>query len=129
MALLCPPATAGWSPGIEEFLLANPLARIQSRISTLSRLRRELLVLAIAMAFGLLLLPWLIFLVGQLILGPYSAGGAGRFFADYFVGLAHGTLVFWIVACGPFFFVSAVRLLWSLRPARNGTEADAQRGQ
>lgn len=81
--------------------------------------RRELLIGGIAVACGLVLVPLLIWLVGHRILGPYthtqdpSAGtGPLRLLADFFTGLAHGSVVFWCVALGPYVLLSLMRLLY-----------------
>src|SRR5579862_4185396 len=83
--------------------------------------RRELLIFGIAAACGLILMPFLIWLVGNRILGPYthtqdpSAGtGPMRLLADFFAGLAHGSVVFWCVALGPYVLLSLIRLLYGI---------------
>jgi hypothetical protein len=80
---------------------------------------RELLILGIALACGLLLMPFLIWLVGNRVLGPYTHGqdataGTGplRLLADYFTGLVHGSVIFWCVAAGPYVLVTLARLLY-----------------
>jgi hypothetical protein len=82
-----------------------------ARLRAQSRTRRELIALAIALASGVLLLPWLIWAVGKTVLGPYGHGGALQFWSDFFVGLGQGSAVFWIVALGPFIFMLLVRLI------------------
>jgi hypothetical protein len=87
--------------------------------------RRELIILGIASACGFILMPFLIWLVGNRVLGPYihgqdAAAGTGplRLLADYFAGLGHGSVIFWCVAVGPYLLVLVVRLLYRLvRPA------------
>lgn len=81
--------------------------------------RRELLIFGIAMAVGLFVVPFLIWVVGNRILGPYthtldpSAGtGATRLLADFFTGLGHGSAIFWCVALGPYVLLTLVRLLY-----------------
>lgn len=81
--------------------------------------RRELLFFGIALACGLILMPLLIWLVGNRVLGPYTHGqepGAGtgpmRLLADFFVGLAHGSVIFWSVALGPYVLLWFVRVLY-----------------
>ncbi len=96
----------------EELLLPNPFARIGSFWSAQSRTRRELLAMALALASGLLVLPWLIWIAGQLVLGPYVGGGVLRFIGDFFVGLAHGELTFWSIVLGPPIFLALLRLMW-----------------
>jgi hypothetical protein len=87
--------------------------------------RRELVILGLALACGFLLMPFLIWLVGNRVLGPYTHGqdataGTGplRLLADYFTGLGHGSVIFWCVAIGPYILVLVVRVLYGLvRPA------------
>jgi hypothetical protein len=96
-----------------------------------SRARRELLIYSLALLCGLLLMPLLIWFAGNRVLGPYTHGQnphAGPFalLADFFVGLAHGSAVFWVVALGPAGLLLLARLLlWLVRvmptgPARGG---------
>jgi hypothetical protein len=94
------------------------------------RLRRELIVYGVALLFGLLGMPLLIWLAGNRVLGPYTHGQnphAGPFalLADFFVGLIHGSAVFWAVALGPAvlllllrLFVTVVRAVPSAGPRR-----------
>lgn len=73
--------------------------------------QRELIVLGICLLIGMLLLPVAIWLVGDRLLGDYAHGGVGSLLADYYRGLAGGSLAFWIVAAGPYAAVWCVRLL------------------
>jgi hypothetical protein len=106
-------------------MAANPSAPVPDSGTTPrpagASVRRELLIFAIAVASGLLVLPILIWLVGNRILGPYThtqdaTAGTGpmRLLADYFTGLAHGSLIFWCVALGPYILITLARALWSL---------------
>ncbi|HVP33557.1 MAG TPA: hypothetical protein VMT09_07900 [Steroidobacteraceae bacterium] len=75
-------------------------------IGPFTRLQRELIVAGGALAVGLLVMPFLIWAGGNRVLGPYTHGenpkaGPWALFADYVVGLAHGSAVFWVVALGP----------------------------
>jgi hypothetical protein len=74
-------------------------------------LRRELLILAGAVAFGVLLVPALLWLWGPRALGPYVGGGIAAIVANFFQGLASGSLGFWIVAVGPYLVVTIIRAL------------------
>jgi hypothetical protein len=105
----------------KESLLPNPLARVRSFWSAQSPLRRNLLLLALALAFGLLVLPWLIWIAGSAALGPYAGGNVLHFIGDFFVALAHGELVFWLIVLGPPLFLILARLLWwAVFQARTG---------
>jgi hypothetical protein len=72
----------------------------------LSPLQRELIAVGATLAFGILAMPFLIWLMGNRMLGPYTHGdnpkaGPWALFTDYVAGLAHGSAVFWGVALGP----------------------------
>jgi hypothetical protein len=92
----------------------EPLARVRSSYAGLSRTRRELIVLGAALLFGLVVMPFLVWYAGMRVLGPYTHGNnphAGPFALlwDYFVGLFHGSAVFWTVALGPLALLLLVR--------------------
>ena len=75
---------------------------------------------------GLVIVPLLTWVVGTHVLGPYSRGTqvADRPLAllgDFYRGLAHGYVVFWIVAVGPAVLVYVVRLLVALARRQPGT--------
>ena len=104
------------------------------------RVRRELLIYGLALLCGLLLVPFLIWFAGNRVLGSYTHGQnphAGPFalLADFFMGLAHGSAVFWVVALGPAgllllgrLFVQLVRILPS-GPARGAGPTPPAAGQ
>ncbi len=109
-----------------------------------ARLRLELIILGISIVCGLVLMPFLIWLVGNRLLGPYTHGqdasaGTGplRLLADYFSGLGHGSVMFWCVAVGPYLIVLFIRLLYRLlrsprppaAPAPRDRRADLGRGR
>lgn len=80
----------------------------------LPRARRELIVAGAALAAGILVVPFLIWAAGNRVLGPYTHGdnpraGPWGLFADYVVGLAHGSAVFWVVALGPLALLLLIR--------------------
>ena len=124
-------------------MAANPPAQVPEAATTgsnhLALLRRELLILGIAVVGGLVVVPLLIWVVGNRILGPYTHGtdtsagtGPARLLADFFDGLVHGSVIFWLVALGPLVLVTLARLLWALirsspRPAAPAAPAPAQR--
>ena len=99
-------------------------------LSALSPMRRELIAVGAALAFGILVMPFLIWLGGNRVLGPYTRGddlkaGPWGLFADYVVGLVHGSAVFWGVALGPLLLLLLVQgfltLLKSVPQLRRGT--------
>ncbi len=90
------------------------LARARQSFTGLSRAQRELIVAGVALAVGLLVMPFLIWAAGNRVLGPYTHGdnlkaGPWALFADYVVGLAHGSAVFWVVALGPLALFTLIR--------------------
>ena len=102
-------------------------------------LRREALWLAIFVGFGLFVLPALVYLVGEQLLGEYRPdGGMGTFYADLYGHLARLTGLAWVLVLGPWFAILLLRLLWlplrqfgrrhPARPAAEADEAPAQRG-
>ena len=95
------------------------LARARRSFTRLSRVRRELIVGGLAFAVGLLAMPFLIWVGGNRVLGPYAHGdnpkaGPWALFADYVVGLAHGSAVFWFVAVGPLALLLLIRGFFAL---------------
>jgi hypothetical protein len=94
--------------------LPERLMRPWQSFTGLPRAQRELIVAGVALAAGLLLMPFLIWLAGNRVLGPYTHGdnpkaGPWALFADYVVGLAHGSAVFWVVALGPLALLLLIR--------------------
>jgi len=86
---------------------------------------RELLLLGVALLCGLVLMPLLIWVAGNRVLGPYTHGQnlhAGPFalLGDFFIGLAHGSAIFWAVALGPLALLLLLRLFIRLLRALPG---------
>ena len=83
-------------------------------------LRREFALLAGALAFGLLVIPLLIWVAGHATLGPYTHGDSGpgygplTLYGDYFAGLGRGWIMYWAVALGPLLLLVAARLWLAL---------------
>lgn len=73
-------------------------------------LRRHLLWLAAALAFGALALPFLVYYTGSATLGPYAHGGPGTFMRDYFVDLTRMRGSAWALLLGP----AALVLVWRI---------------
>lgn len=83
-------------------------------------IQRELIILGVALACGFIVVPLLIWVVGNRILGPYvhtqdpTAGtGPMRLIADFFGGLSHGSVIFWCVVIGPYVLLTLIRFLWA----------------
>ena len=66
----------------------------------------------ILLAFGLFIVPLLIWVVGRGVLGNYADGGPFALLVDFFNGLKSGSPVYWGVAIGPYLFVMLLRGLW-----------------
>jgi hypothetical protein len=101
---------------------ATPPARpthLRDSYAALPRVRRELIIFGVALLCGLLGMPLLIWMAGNRVLGPYTHGqnphaGPWALLADFFVGLIHGSAVFWVVALGPAVLLWLVRLFIAL---------------
>lgn len=95
---------------------SEPQRGLLSTVRSLSRLQRELLVFGAALVSGVLLMPLLIWVVGNRVLGPYTHGqnphaGPAALLGDFLIALSHGSAVFWAVALGPAVLILLVRLL------------------
>lgn len=83
-----------------------------------NRLRFELIVGSILLAFGLFVLPGLVFWVGSTLLGPYGKeAGIGTFYGNFFGDLASGVGRVWALALGPLIIIELIRLLFLRRSA------------
>jgi hypothetical protein len=80
----------------------------------LASLRRELIMLVAALAFGVLAVPPLLWLAGPRALGPYPGGGIGSMITNFFGGLASGSFGFWTVAVAPYILLIVVRVLFAI---------------
>jgi hypothetical protein len=82
-------------------------------------LSRELIIFGIALIVGLVAVPLAIWFVGNRILGPYTHGtdthaGPLALLGDFFVGLGHRAISYWVVALGPAAIILLVRLMVAL---------------
>lgn len=87
------------------------------------RLRFELIFASLWLAFGLFVLPALIFWVGGALMGPYGAtdqqgAGLSTFYIDFFGDLADTSGRAWSIALGP------LLLMYLLRAIFIGVKAD-----
>jgi len=93
------------------------------------QMRRELIVYGVLLLFGLIGVPLLIWVGGNRVLGPYTHDQSNRagplaLLQDFFLGLLHGSAVFWVVALGPAALVLLVRLFIRLVRAMPGGERE-----
>jgi hypothetical protein len=86
-----------------------------------ARLRRELLIFAIVGGFGLVVLPFLVYLAGAKTLGPYE-GGLGTFLGKLYGDLIRLTPSALALLFGPYVLFQGARLL--TRPLRRRHGAD-----
>lgn len=75
-------------------------------------LRREAVLFGLLGGAGLLVLPALVFVVGQQLLGEYPDGGMGAFYADLYGHLGSASPWAWMLVLGPWLGVQFLRLLW-----------------
>jgi hypothetical protein len=118
-----PPADAPLPP-------REQLMQLRDSYGTLPHALRLLIIYGAALLFGVLVVPLLLWVAGNRILGPYTHGqdlhaGPLALLGDFLVGLGHGSAVFWAVALGPAVFLLLLRLLWrGLRSAAGSREED-----
>jgi hypothetical protein len=98
--------------------LLDLLARASRSLTVRSRLSRELILFGTALLIGLIGVPLAIWFVGNRILGPYTHGanthaGPMALLGDFFVGLSHGWISYWVVAVGPAVIIIFVRIAWA----------------
>ena len=78
-----------------------------------SRARLELLIAGAALAFGLLVLPGLIYVVGGALMGPYGENrGLGSFYGDFLRDLVEPSGRAWALALGPLVVLMLVRAVF-----------------
>ena len=76
--------------------------------------RHDRLLFLAAVAFGVLVLPFLVYFTGTHVFGGYASGGALGFFGDFARGLATARWHAWSLALGPVAIVGVWRALWRL---------------
>jgi hypothetical protein len=77
------------------------------------RLRFELIFASLGLAFGLFVLPALIYSVGAALLGPYGEkAGLSTFYVDFYGDLADGSGRAWILALGPLVLAYLLRAVF-----------------
>ena len=82
-----------------------------------TKLAREALLALGLLAFGLIVLPALVYLVGQRVVGEYADGISGLYAA---VGdaLITGNAYAWVLVLSPNLCILLIRCIWWLRPSR-----------
>lgn len=78
---------------------------------------REILLALGLVAFGLIILPALIYLVGQRVVGEYPAG-IGGLYAALGDALLAGNVFTWILVWSPYLTVVLIRVFLALRAPR-----------
>ncbi|HET9695144.1 MAG TPA: hypothetical protein VFP48_12245 [Steroidobacteraceae bacterium] len=76
--------------------------------------RHDRFLFLAALAFGVLVLPFLVYLTGTYVFGSYASGGALGFMGDFMRGLATFRWYAWSLALGPLAIVAVWRGLWAL---------------
>ena len=75
--------------------------------------RFEALLALALLAFGLLVLPALIYVTGTVLLGAYGGGKhLGSFYGDFARNLGEGSARAWLLALGPYLLVLLGRLVF-----------------
>ena len=77
---------------------------------SLSRPKFEAMTFGLAVLFGLLVMPALIYLAGRYTLMAYAHGGVFALYLDFYKGLIELRPSCWIVVAGPFVFLTLVRV-------------------
>jgi hypothetical protein len=77
--------------------------------------RREIALFALLFGFGLLVMPFLIYLAGVMTLGPYE-GGLLAFLGSLMGAVFTAKPTAWLLVIGPYLMFSIIRLL--TRPFR-----------
>jgi hypothetical protein len=99
----------------------SPLNSPAAESSPSRPVRREIVIILIALFCGVAILPPIIFFAGSRALGAYAGGDIRGFMTNFFRGLAEGSFAFWAVAFGPYVLTVLLRLLVDL--ARRSSSA------
>jgi hypothetical protein len=70
----------------------------------------EAVTLGLALMFGLIVMPALIYVAGSLVLQAYANGNLFALYLDFLKGLVEPRSSCWIVLLGPYVFVSLFRV-------------------
>ncbi len=72
---------------------------------------KEIALLSGFLFFGLVIMPMMIFFVGQSVFGSYSGAGYGDFFATLSESVRHGDRVAWFLILSPYLGWQCLRLM------------------
>jgi hypothetical protein len=92
-------------------------SQFSGRLRGLPGWSREIWLTALALAFGFLIMPVLIFYAGSSLLGRYEGASLKHMFQSLYAGLETGSPASWIVLLGPYglcLLFRALRLWWRL---------------
>jgi hypothetical protein len=92
-----------------------------------TRAKRELIWVLVGFAAGLVGMPLLVYATGRLTLGPYSHGGAARFFGDFLRSLARLEWQALALAVAPIALTLGWRIVRALRAPLEVDDTAAQR--
>lgn len=112
------PALSRRPAGVLEGLadLFNWFVRARAWYLALPRIQFEAVTFGLAVLFGLVVMPVLIYLAGMVALQPYAHGNVFALYGDWFSGLFGQHSSFWIVVAGPVAFLTFFRLArWIVR--------------
>ena len=96
---------------------AHPDDELSDEQRRTRRLRFELIFASLWLAFGLFVLPALIYGVGAALLGPYGpseerSGALSTFYVDFFGDLADTSGRAWTIALGPLLLIYLLRAIF-----------------
>jgi hypothetical protein len=106
-ARACPPPGGTTRAVVRLF---NWFLRTRDDYFAQPRFKFEAITLGLAVAFGLLVMPALIYVAGRLSLSEYANGGLFALYGDFFKALFEPRLSNWIVVFGPLVFLTLFRL-------------------
>ncbi len=97
--------------------LANSLVAAWRSYRRRKGLARELTTLALGVLAGVVLMPFAVYIVGQVLLHGYvrspadlTPAGPQAFFSDYLAGISQGSLPHWLMLLGPYVTYLIVRI-------------------
>jgi hypothetical protein len=70
---------------------------------------REATLFLVCLVFGLLLLPGIIYLVGQFIFGDFGGGGLREFYSGLLSRIRHGDIFVWFLILSPYLIGQTLR--------------------